>query len=297
MGLKLEQHVSREAFKSGCNRIVGVDGCHLKTKRGCHLLVVVGIDPNNNIFPIAYGLVEVENKSSWEWFLNHLYEDIRYGVSDENEQNKWTFMSDKQKCLIEAFKNILLGVDHRFCVRHLHENFKRASFRGQTFKELLWNATTATTTQYFNDAMSKMKKLDVQAFDWFGDKEPKQWSRAYFTTAARCDVLLNNICEVFNAFILDARDKSVLTLMSIVKDLIMMRMEMNREKAEKWEGRLCPKPRKRLLLNIKAASSCMPMKCDKSHFQVYSGSTANHCVVDLGKRQRTCRKWQLNGIP
>ncbi|GAA0152647.1 hypothetical protein LIER_11075 [Lithospermum erythrorhizon] len=87
--------VQREGFKSGCRRIVGMDGCYLKTKRGGQLLVTVGIYPNNNIFPIAYGLVDVENKSSWEWFLNHLYEHIRYGVGDENGQNEWTFMSDK----------------------------------------------------------------------------------------------------------------------------------------------------------------------------------------------------------
>ncbi|GAA0140414.1 hypothetical protein LIER_35230 [Lithospermum erythrorhizon] len=56
----------KEGFRSGCINIVGVDGCFLKTKRGGQLLVVVGIDSNKNIFLIAYGLVEVYNKNSWE---------------------------------------------------------------------------------------------------------------------------------------------------------------------------------------------------------------------------------------
>ncbi|GAA0155538.1 hypothetical protein LIER_38109 [Lithospermum erythrorhizon] len=146
-----------EGFKSGCRKLVGVDGCHLKTKRGGHLLVAVGIDPNNNIFPIAYGVDEVDNKKSWEWFMFHLSEDLRDNGEDDDGQDAWTFMSDKQKGLIEAFKNVLPNVDHRFYVRHLHENFKRAGFKETTYMDALWSAVTSTTTQYYEDAMDKMK--------------------------------------------------------------------------------------------------------------------------------------------
>ncbi|GAA0146865.1 hypothetical protein LIER_36399 [Lithospermum erythrorhizon] len=139
---------SKDGFKSGCRRLVEVDGCHLKTKRGGQLLVVVAIDPNNNIFPLAYVLVEIENKETWEWFLKHLSEYIMT-VSNEDgvfevSQECWTFMSDKQKGLIKAFKIVLSDIDHRFCVRHLHENFKRAGFKGHTFKIALWTAATST---------------------------------------------------------------------------------------------------------------------------------------------------------
>ncbi|GAA0164331.1 hypothetical protein LIER_19994 [Lithospermum erythrorhizon] len=211
-----------------------------KTKRGGQLLVALGIDPNNNIFPIAYALVEIENKASWEWFLHHLYEDIMVIGSNNDEADKgdWTFMCDKQKGLIEAFKIVLLRVDHRFCV---HENFKSAGFRAQTFKDVLWTTATSTTTQWFQEAMDNMKALVVSAFNWLEDKDPKQWSRTYFTTSIKCDVLPNNRCEIFNSFILDARDKPILTFVSMVKDLIMC---------------------------IKEASSCMPMKSDRKHFQL-----------------------------
>ncbi|GAA0161223.1 hypothetical protein LIER_39191 [Lithospermum erythrorhizon] len=191
-------------------------------------------------------------------------------------KEKWTFISDKKKGLIEAFKTVLPNVDYRFCVRkNLHENFKREGLKRHTFMVALWTTATASAIQYFNYAMEKMKKITVNAFDWFGDKDPKMWSRAHFSIIPKCDILLNNICEVFNAFILDARDKLVLTMMNIVKDLIMMRMQVNRKKAEKWEGTLCPKPRARLLHNIEEVAGCMPMKYDRTRFQVYSGSTLN----------------------
>ncbi|GAA0150661.1 hypothetical protein LIER_43111 [Lithospermum erythrorhizon] len=72
--------------------------------------------------------------------------------------------------------------------------------------------------------------------------------------------------------------------MSMVNDLILIRMQYNRDKAKQWVGKLCPKPRKRLLDCVKATSGCMPMKSDRTHFQVFLGSTANQCDVDLEKR-------------
>ncbi|GAA0171933.1 hypothetical protein LIER_25858 [Lithospermum erythrorhizon] len=145
--------------------------------------------------------------------------------------------------------------------------------------------------------MEKMKRLDIAAFRWFEDKKPSQCSRSYFATSPKCDVLFNNMCEVFNSFILDARDKQVLTLMSMVKDLVMVRIQMNRDRTELWEGRLCPKSRSKLVKNVKEASGCMPMKCDKTHYQVYSGESSNQWAVDFERRQCSCKKWQLNGLP
>ncbi|GAA0156966.1 hypothetical protein LIER_14331 [Lithospermum erythrorhizon] len=108
--------------------------------------------------------------------------------------------------------------------------------------------------------MDKMKKLDVDAYEWFDDKNP------------------------------NARDKSIFTLMFMVKDLIMVRMQMNKDKAEKWDDTFCSKPRAKLLKCVKDVCGCMSMKCDRSHFQVYSGATSNQCAVNLEKRQCSCRK-------
>ncbi|XP_075489632.1 uncharacterized protein LOC142528465 [Primulina tabacum] len=80
----------KQGFKESCRPVVGADGCFLKTKSGGQLLTVVGLDPNNNIFPIAYALVEGETKDSWMWFMRLLDNDIVF----ENRDG-WTFMSDK----------------------------------------------------------------------------------------------------------------------------------------------------------------------------------------------------------
>ncbi|KAL0313993.1 UNVERIFIED_CONTAM: hypothetical protein Sangu_2243700 [Sesamum angustifolium] len=47
-------------FKAGCRPIIGVDGCHLKGPNGGILLTAIVVDPNNNLFPIAYAVVNKE---------------------------------------------------------------------------------------------------------------------------------------------------------------------------------------------------------------------------------------------
>ena len=77
--------------------IIGLDGCFLKGKYGGELLSVVGRDANDQLLPLAYAVVEVENKETWTWFLELLIGDLG-GI---DVCGTMTFMSDQQKvCLI-----------------------------------------------------------------------------------------------------------------------------------------------------------------------------------------------------
>ncbi|XP_027916010.1 uncharacterized protein LOC114175451 [Vigna unguiculata] len=66
----------KDSFVS-CRPIIGLDGCFLKGQYGGELLTAVGRDANDQMLPIAYAVVEVENKDTWTWFLELLIEDLR----------------------------------------------------------------------------------------------------------------------------------------------------------------------------------------------------------------------------
>ena len=51
---------------------------------------------------------------------------------------------------------------HRFCVRHLHANFKK-DFPGKVLKDAMWSAARAATKNSFDFHMDELKKLDVKA--------------------------------------------------------------------------------------------------------------------------------------
>ncbi|KAK4404424.1 hypothetical protein Sango_0811000 [Sesamum angolense] len=58
----------KQGFLSGCRPVIGVDGCHLKGPHGGVLLSAVSVDPNNNLYPIAYA-VDLNHEN----FVHHCY--------------------------------------------------------------------------------------------------------------------------------------------------------------------------------------------------------------------------------
>ena len=91
----------KRGFLAACRPVICLDGCHIKTKYGGQLLTAVGMDPNDCIFPVAFTVVEVEDTSTWSWFLTTLKQDL--GIVNTEP---WTIMSDKQKVSL-AYLNFL----------------------------------------------------------------------------------------------------------------------------------------------------------------------------------------------
>lgn len=125
-------------------------------------------------------------------------------------------MSDRQKGLQNAVEDIFNGHDSRFCVRHMHANFKK-EFPGLLLKQTLWSAARATIVAEFDRKMEDLKQVDVRAYDWLASKDPSEWTKAYFKEGVKSDMQLNNICESFNRAILDARDKPIITLLDTIR--------------------------------------------------------------------------------
>ncbi|KAG5610166.1 hypothetical protein H5410_021447 [Solanum commersonii] len=185
------------------------------------------------------------------------------------EQYLWTFMSDKKKGLIEAFDLVLPDVSHRFYVRYLLNNLKRAGYSGMTLKNALWKAASTTTIDRFDTCGTDLFELDKDAYAWLSAKVPSEWSRSHFSSLPKCDILLNNQCEVFNKFILDARNKSIVKLLETIKHLLMTRINSNRKKAEKWNlNDICPTIKKNLAKTMKKAANYIPKRSNMWNYEV-----------------------------
>ncbi|KAL4347998.1 hypothetical protein GQ457_17G020520 [Hibiscus cannabinus] len=154
------------------------------------------------------------------------------------------------------------------CVRHLYSNLKnRSDFQGKTLKDALWKVARATYMKEFTNSMTQMRAISEEAFDWLQKKDLAQWSKPHFATHCKFDMLLNNMCESFNKIILEVRDKSILTMLEMIK-----------------------------LKLICACCRCWPRNAGGNRYEVPAGHEDQH-VVDLGAESCTCRKWDLTGIP
>lgn len=136
--------------------------------------------------------------------------------------------------------------EHRFCVRHLYSNFQQ-HFKGEELKNQLWACARSSSVSRWNRNMDRMKVLDRKAYDWLQLMPPQTWVRAFFSTFPKCDILLNNMCEVFNSYILEAREMPILSMLQTMKCQLMTRYyTKHKDVGSEWQGAICPKIRKKL---------------------------------------------------
>ncbi|XP_040361818.1 uncharacterized protein LOC121049219 [Rosa chinensis] len=282
----------KKGWMDGCRLLIGLDWCHIKGHHLGQLLCVVGIDANNGIFPIAYAIAKVENTDSWRCFLRYLMWDLRI-----ERDSTYTFITDKQKGLGIAIAKLFPNAEHRHCVRHMYNNFK-AKHLGEGLKQLVWDAARSSTKVWFKRHMDEMQQLDPQAWQWFQDKNPAQWSRAYFREDGRCDILLNNLCESFNAAIIPARDKPILTMLEKIRMDLMVTMANRRVAVQGWKDMVGSRIKK-IMDKVAERTSCYrAWSSGEFEFQITGGGdNGSKHAVDLRLHTCTCRRWQLSGIP
>jgi hypothetical protein len=75
---------------------------------------------------------------------------------------------------------LLPGVEQRFCVRHLYNNFRKM-YPGKKLKELMWRVAKATYENAFNDAMKEIKDISQSAYDYLSLIDAKHWSKHKFS--------------------------------------------------------------------------------------------------------------------
>ncbi|XP_057535392.1 uncharacterized protein LOC130813573 [Amaranthus tricolor] len=288
----------KEGFVAGCRPIIGVDGAHLKGEFPGVLLTAVGKDGNNNIFPVAWAVVETENVETWTWFLNLLVEYLK-SVSPSSSCARagcedFTFMSDRQKGLIEALNSVVPEAEIRFCCRHIWANFK-VKFPGELYKQHFWRAARSYNKFHFDKEMIAIKNISVEAHAYLSAIPAKHWSRHAFCSRSKSGMLLNNICESFNNVLLEARGKPIISLMEWIRRYVMQRSAAKREGLGKFKGVLMPAVTKMIEKNSKEIYGLRVIPVDVSEFEVDDDEKSY--VVNLTNKTCLCGSWNLIGIP
>ncbi|KAF3625777.1 putative (+)-neomenthol dehydrogenase-like [Capsicum annuum] len=110
MGIYICLGASNSGWKEGCRRIIHLHGAFLKGVCKDILLSCIFNDENNQMYPIAWVVVDKETKDTWSWFLRCISHDLEL---EENGGEGLTVMSDMQKGLHLALTNLLSNAEHR----------------------------------------------------------------------------------------------------------------------------------------------------------------------------------------
>lgn len=106
--------------------LLGLDGTHLTSKYGGILLAATDVNARGQLFPLAFAIVSAENDSNWDWFLKNLHSIVNDNLSTSiTEIEDITFLSDRQKGLLEGVGTWFPDSAHAYCLRHLVDNFSK----------------------------------------------------------------------------------------------------------------------------------------------------------------------------
>lgn len=197
--------------------------------------------------------------------------------------------------MIETLNSVIPVSKTRVCVRHLYNNFKK-QWPGKAYKDLVWAAARSYTEPEFRKFMEEIKNLDEAAYKYLMSQEPSTWSRHGFCIQTKCDMLLNNVCETFNSYILPAREMSVISMSEWIRRKLMNRFVSKRECIGKYKHMFTPYAIK----VIEAAKEEGTRHCEVwwgggNRYEVLRRGETD--VVNIETKSCTCRKWELTGIP
>jgi hypothetical protein len=106
-------------------------------------------------------------------------------------------------------------------------------------KDKLWAAAAAYTEADFHKEMEELKGISKDAYDYLAKIDPTLWSRAWFSTFPKCDLLVNNISECFNSYILKARDQPIISMLEMIRKKLMKRYQTKRDGIRTMTSRIC----------------------------------------------------------
>ena len=126
------------------------------------------------------------------------------------------------------------------------------------------------------------------AYDYLVKANPNGWARAFFDTTPKCNLLMNNICECFNSYIIKARDKTIITVLEMIRKKLMRRYQMKRDEIRTYVKNWCPKILEKLDECGKAAVDCISTDAGDGLFEVVCRN--QQFVVNSTHRSCGCRQ-------
>ena len=194
-----------------CRPVISVDGTALKSKYLGTLLTACCLDGNNQIFPLAFGIVDSENDSSWQWFMTELRRAI--GHRDE-----LVIISDRNISIPKAVLKIFPDAEHGFCVQHLLGNLK-TRFKDPAISFLFNECSRAYTKASFAYYMNHLESISTDMCTYLHEIGYEKWARSYFSRR-RYNIMTTNISESFNNVCEEARDLPVASTLENITQIL-----------------------------------------------------------------------------
>ncbi|KAG9144643.1 hypothetical protein Leryth_020945 [Lithospermum erythrorhizon] len=287
-------HASLYGFEQGCRPLLFLNSIFLKSKYQGTLLAATAADGNDEVFPVAFAVVDAETDDNWHWFLQQLKTalSVSHGI---------TFVSDRGKGLRESIADIFQneGVYHGYCLHYLSEQLIR-DLKGQFSHEVkrlliedLYAAAYAPTPEGFRGVLENIRSISPEAYNWVQRNEPARWANAFFQ-GSRYNHMTSNFGELFYSWASDADELPITQMVDAIRGKITELIYNRQTESNQWPTRLTPVMEGKLEKESMKVHSLQVVVSANNKYEV-RGETIE--IVDVDNSDCSCNGWQLSGIP
>ena len=196
-----------------CRLILSIDGTYLYAKYKGILLIAMGYNSNNQLFPFAFAIIERENTDSWSQFLACIRVEV-------TQRKGLCLISNRHPSNIAVVNETYSGwtkpdAYYRFCMRHLASNFN-TKLKDKTLKDLMCRAAMESKVKKFISHMDTIGKINVDARNWLEHISLEKLAFSHDGGGeGRYEIMTTNMSEVFNGILKGARNLPITTLVQL----------------------------------------------------------------------------------
>ncbi|KAL6513030.1 hypothetical protein OROMI_034645 [Orobanche minor] len=264
--------------------IIIVDGTHLKGKYRVVLFVAVTRDGNNQIFPHAFGIGDIECHESWEWFMWKL--KAAFGCP-----NNLLIVSDGHQSIAYAVAEVFPNSQHGLCCYHIQKNLARY---GQHAEYIFNLAAYTYRIEEYNKAMASLEETFPAVAKHLTDVVGVEKWALVKCKVRRFENMTSNAVESMNNRLLWARKLPICSVLEVTRTVIEEWTSERQQNANACSQPIKTDAHKKLMDVIQAGSNMDVQFLRDGVFKVISNRKS--CIVNLNERKCTCMKYQFDMI-
>ena len=254
------------------------------------LLIVNSLDGNENILPLAWALVPVENFENWEWFLSKISPYL-HGMDSAIAVT----ISDKQKGLTKALSIHLPDAAKCHCCQHIAENIRARYGTKSGLVRLFWRAARAKEKAGYNSVLAEIKNVNERCHTYLSEIPPILYARHAFHVP-RFDHDTSNISESINSHWLPGR--TLLAFRLLVWVWSWMTTKCYKRQHQKFKGNCYTDIATTYLEKQAKVPVYYTVVSSRDEYGVVTAvGTQTSRIIDLVNRTCTCGDFQERGIP
>ena len=189
-----------------CKSGISINATYLYGKYKGKLLIVMATDGNNEVYPLAFAIVESESMETWGWFLACLLTYV-------TNQTNLCIISNRHHGIQSCFNDTIKGylqpplTHHRYCLRHLVSNVN-TNFNSVALKNLVWKVATANQVRKFENTMDCIKNFNPDAYNYLKEVDQEKWTLVH-DHGHRYGAMTTNLSKCFNGVLKGAHSLSI----------------------------------------------------------------------------------------